>query len=119
MGSLPGRCSVLAEVERAHEFLAQRILEELDVAGRAKIKAESLVSGEFLGTESFVSLKKLRDFLHVIVVEIILGDFGRVETRVGLDLDYVTGVTARSQILAAEITRKVDHQRLIPQLLAG
>lgn len=102
-----------------HKFLAQRVLEELDVAGGAEVEPESLVSGEFLGADCLVSLKQLRDLLHVIVVEIILGDFGRVETRVGLDLDHVTGVTARSQILAAEITRKVDHQRLIPQLLAG
>ena len=62
------------------EFLAQRVLEELDVAGRAEVEPESLVSGEFLGAESLVSLKELRDLLHVIVVEVILRDLGRVET---------------------------------------
>jgi hypothetical protein len=107
--------SVLAEVERPQEFLAQRVLEELDVTGGAKVEAKSLGGGELFGTEPLVTLEQLRDLLHVIVVEVVLRDLGRVETGVGLDLDHITGVTARSQILAAEITREVDHQRLIPQ----
>ena len=42
-------------------------------------------------------------------------DLGGVEAGVGLDLDHIAGVAGRGQILAAEITREVDHQRLIPQ----
>ena len=53
-----------------------------------------------------------------IVVEVVLRDLGRVEAGVGLDLDHVTGVAGRGQILAAEITREVDHQRFIPQLMS-
>ena len=55
------------------------------------------------------------DGFHVVVVEVFLRDLGRVEAGERLDLDHVAGVAGCGQIFTAEITREVDHQRLIPQ----
>src|SRR4051794_30683648 len=109
--------SVLAEVERAEGLLAQRVLQELDVAGRAEVEPEALAkgSGEVFRGDALVALKDLRNRLHVVIVEVVLRDLVGVEAGISFDFDHIAGVAARGQILTAEITREVDHQRLIPQ----
>ena len=58
--------------------------------------------------------EELRDGFHVVRIEVVFRDLVGVEAGVGLDLDHVARVARCGQILAAEITREMDHQRLIP-----
>src|SRR5262249_54267570 len=59
-----------------------------------------------------VALKQLRDSFHLVVVEVVLGNLGRIEAGTHFDPDDVARLARRRQILATQITRKVDHQRL-------
>lgn len=117
MGRGENRESVLAEIERANQLLTERILHELGMAGFTEIEAKSLVHrrGDFIGREGLVALQDLGDRFHVVLLEIVLRELGRIEAGEGFDLDDESRVAGNSQVFPAEITREVDHQRLIPQ----
>ena len=106
--------SILAEIERPGRLAAERVLDELAVALRAEVEAEALgrLRREVVGAEALVALEQLGDGLHRVVVEVVLADLVRVEPGRDLDLDHVAGLARRVQVLAAEIAREVDHQRL-------
>jgi hypothetical protein len=113
--------SVLAEVERAEEFFAERVFEEATVALGAKIEAKAFVNlgVELFRTGALVALKQLRHGLHVILVQIIVRDLVRIEARIRCNFYNVAGIAGNGQILSAQITREVDHQRLILQWKTG
>jgi len=112
-----GSSSILAEIERTKVFAAERVFEEFPVACGAEVELEALsnLGFELLRSETFVSLKELGDRFHVILVEVVLRDLGRIKTGVSLDLDHIAGIAGGGQILAAQITREVDHQRVVLQ----
>ena len=89
----------------------------LTMACRAEVESKPFVQGaaELLGGQCLVALEDLGDGFHRIIVKIIFLDLGRVETGIGFNLDHVPAIAGRGQVLAAEITREVDHQRFIPQ----
>src|SRR5579864_3873008 len=113
--------SVLAEIEGAKEFFAERVFQETAVAFGAEVEAEALVKLglEFFGSEALVALEDLRDCLHVIVIEVAVRDLGRVKPRIRFYFHDVAGIAGFGQILSAQITREVDHQRLILQWEIG
>ena len=114
---MPGVNSVLAEIEAAECVLAERVVHEFSMAARAEIESKTLVGWGLviLRIDGLTSLKELRDRLHGVGIKVVFPDLGWVESGIGLDLDHVTPIPGRGQILSAEITREVDHQRLIPQ----
>ncbi len=109
---------ILAEIERANGFFAQRILHEFAMASRTKIESKPLVqrSSSVFAYQGLVALKNLCDCLHRIIVQVVLLDLRWVKAGISLNLDHVSAFAGTGQFLAAEIAREVDHQRYIPQL---
>jgi hypothetical protein len=112
------RSSILAEIERSRRLFAQWVIHELMMAVRAKVEPKALAQGlgKLVRGERFVTLEELSDRFHRIIFKIIFLDFRRVKTGISLNFDHVSAISGGGQILAAEITREVDHQRFVPQI---
>src|SRR5262249_54446568 len=100
--------SILAEIELLGSLLAERVAGVLLAAPVAQVVAEVLllrldVDGVFLQL-----FQELADRLHVVFLEIVLGDLGGVVGSENLDLHHVM-VLALAKLLAAVIAREVQH----------
>src|SRR5271165_2106665 len=85
----------------------------------AEIEAKAFAKGcgELVRGQGLVALENLCDCFHWIIIDVIFLDLGRVKTGISFNLDHEATISGRGQVLAAEITREVDHQRFIPQEL--
>jgi hypothetical protein len=67
--------------------------------------------GEFFRCEILIIHEDLGQFFHRIDVEFLERRLIQDRARADLDLDHESLLAGRGQVLAAKITRVVDHQR--------
>src|SRR5437899_11247501 len=100
--------SILAEIEFLSRFLAEGVANEFLVTFRAKVVAKLFVSrggGIRIGITFLRLPEDFTDRFHVVVIEIRIGDLGRIVAGKNLHLDHIAVVFARHNYLAADITR--------------
>jgi hypothetical protein len=110
-----GESLVFAEIELLRSLFAQRVPHEPATADWAQVVAEVLVRrlGEVrVGDIVLHVAQQLADRLHVVGVEVRFGDLSGVLGGKNFDLDHVMVVLSGPKLLAAEITRHVQHERL-------
>jgi len=112
--ALPGGI-VLTEVELLCRFAAQGVADELLVASRAEIVAEVFVRGRIQIRIELVYffLQQLADRFHVVLVEVGFREHRGILSSEHLHLDDVALIVSpRSQLLTADITRDMQHERV-------
>jgi dolichol-phosphate mannosyltransferase len=110
-----GESSIFAEgvVELLGGFFAERVARELPATLRAEVVAEILVRGlgrRRVGEVLLHVADQLTDRLHVVLVEVGFGDLGGVVGGEDLDFHHIPMVLPGPELLAAEITRNVQHE---------
>jgi hypothetical protein len=107
----PGGASVLAELEFLSVLATERVAQEAFAAVRAEI--ESAIARGRLDLDGLVvffhAAEQFADGLHVILIEVGLGQLGGVVCGKDLDLDDMV-VLAGTQLLTTAITSHVEHE---------